>query len=178
MTDTGIPTPPHLTPAGRAEELIPAILAVLVVLCLGGIVALVVLIWPFDFGEVTWRERAGEIYLTTVPPLALLLSIILVAGVYAGQHRAVRVAGGVFFVLAALTTVMLPFFMLDFLAIRHLQSQEGVDSFIRNGVRLGGTGGLLVPFMVWVGRKAWFAGRPQPGGELVEGHGLVVGQGG
>ena len=106
MTGTVAPIPPHLTPAGRAEELIPALLVLLVVIGLGGIVAFPVSVWPFEISETVWRERSGALYLTTMPPLVFLIAIILVAGVYAGQHRAVRAAGGAFFVLAALTTAV------------------------------------------------------------------------
>ena len=176
MKDAAPPIPPFLTPAGRAEELIPTVLALLVVYLIGGVVAFPLSIWPLDVVDVSWRERAGEVYLMTMPPLVFTIVIMLIAGVYAGQHRSVRIGGVVLLVLAALTTLMLPFFFLDFLSVRHLQQQEALDAFTRNALRLGATGALLVPFLIFAGRKAWFAGRPQPGAELGQGHGLVVGQ--
>ena len=176
MTEPGLPIPPHRTPAGRAENLIPAAIALLAVICLIGISSLAVAAWPFAFGELQWRFQVAVLLLSSVPQLTLLLTVISGAGVYGGHHRSVRAASVAFLALAAVLIVIVPFFALDFLTRRHLQPQNSLPTFTREGLRLGATTALLVPFLIWAGIRGWVASRPDPSGEPGVGHGLVVGQ--
>ena len=176
MDKQGLPLPPFETPVGRAEELIPALLVLLVLFAIGGVVAFPASIWPLQTDDVLWRERAGEMYLMTMPPLVFTVTIMLIAGVYAGQYRVVRAGAVVFFLLAALTVVVLPFFALDFLAVRYTQSQDELGGYMRNGIRLAATGVVMIPFLIYAGRRAWYSGRPLAGAGIGEGHGLVVGR--
>jgi hypothetical protein len=176
MTSPESIIPPHRTPAARAEKLIPAVLFVLAAICATGLVSLAVAAWPFAFGEIQWRVHFEATTLTAMPQLAFLLAMISVAGVYAGKHRAVRAAAAAFFALAGGLVVMVPAFALDFMSARHMQPQTTIDSFTREGLRLGAATAFLIPFLAWAGAKAWSAGKPDSVSRRAEGHGLVVGR--
>lgn len=176
MRDADLVIPPHRTSFARAEKLIPAALALLWAICVVGIAGLAVGVWPFALGDVQWRVQTAAVVLSAVPQFTLLLTLISVAGVTVGQHRAVRTAAVAFFVLAALLTLLVPVFALDFLTQRHLQAVSAVDAYTRDGLRIGASAALLIPFMLWAGRRGWTAGRKDPGAEVGEGHGLIVGQ--
>ena len=160
MTSPESIIPPHRTPAARAEKVIPAAIAVLAAICLVGVLSLAEAAWQPAVGDVLWRVKFEATTLTAMPQLAFLLTMISVAGVYAGKHRAVRTAAAAFFALAAGLIVMVPAFALDFLSARHMQPQSVIDSFTRDGLRLGATTALLIPFLGWAGIKAWSASKP------------------
>lgn len=176
MIDADLIVPPHRTPAARAEKLIPAALAVLGAICLVGTVSLVVGVFPFAPGEVQWRVQAAAAVLSSVPQFTLLLTLISIAGVMIGQHRAVRIASVAFFVLAALLSAVVPIFALDFLTQRHLQAVSVVGAYTRDGLRIGASAAFLIPFMLWAGARGWVAGRKNTEGQTDSGHGLIVGQ--
>ncbi|MES1259206.1 MAG: hypothetical protein ABUL71_01330, partial [Gemmatimonadota bacterium] len=77
--------PPHLTPAGRTEAMIPSLLALLAAICLVEAGTLLINAWPFAAGEVYWRFQTATQLLTAGPRFALLLTVISVAGVLAGK---------------------------------------------------------------------------------------------
>jgi len=177
VIDADLVIPPHRTPAARAQKLVPAALAALGAICVVGTASLVVGVWPFAFGEVQWRVQTVAVVLSAVPQFTLLLTLISVAGVFVGQHRAVRAAAVAFFVLAALLTLLVPVFALDFLTQRHLQNLSTVPAYTRDGLRIGASAAFLIPFMLWAGRRGWTESRKDPeGDESGAGHGLIVGQ--
>jgi hypothetical protein len=176
MTEPGLPIPPHRTPAARAQKLIPAAMSVLAAIGVVGLVAVAVAAWPFAPGEMRWRVQAIATLLTAVPQLAFLLAMISVAGVYAGQHSAVRAAAISFFVLSGALIVLVPLFALDFMSVRHLLTQPAVAGVTHEGVRVGVSTAFLIPFMIWAASKGWAASKPDPDAERGEGHGLIVGR--
>ena len=48
-------------------------------------------------------------------------------------------------------------------------------AYTRDGARIALTGLLLIPFLIWAGRRAWSAGRPDPGVARGAGHGSDCG---
>ena len=92
MGDPAPVIPPYLTPAARAEKLIPAAVALLAMICFLVVSALAAAAWPMAFSDTRWRFRNASLLLAAEPQIALVLTIISVAGVYAGIHRAVRCA--------------------------------------------------------------------------------------
>jgi hypothetical protein len=174
MTESTLPIPAYRTPAARADKLIPAATALLVALCVAAVCRLALGAWPFAISETRWRFETADLLLATAPQLALLLTVIAVAGVYSGRYQTVRRASLALLGLAGLLTLAVPVFAHDFLAIRRIQGVATIEAFTSDGTRLGVTAALAVPFMIWAGIRGWAAGRPDP--ESEPGNGLIVGQ--
>jgi hypothetical protein len=77
-------------------------------------------------------------------------------------------------VLAVAVTVALPFFGLDFITQRHLQTQARLPGFDREAMRLAGSTVLLVPFLLWAGVRGIAAARKDPTSEFDAERGLAV----
>ncbi len=180
MTEPGLPIPPHRTPAGRAEKLIPAMIFMLAAICLIGLELLTVVMgaWPIEPFELQWRVQVFTLLLSATPQILFLVTLIAVAAVYAGKHRAVRAAAVAYCGLAVALVILAPLFAMDSLSMRHLQPPDKVAEFTYNMLRLCATSAFLVPFMVWAGVKSVVgAASPiqQPITEGARGHGLIVG---
>lgn len=165
---------PSLAPATRIDILTPAILAVLVMITFIALGTVVVSAMPFRIGEAQWRFQALAVFLAAGPQLALLLMLIAVLAVHGRQRATVQATAIVTIVLAALLTIAIPFFGLDFLTQRHLQSQLRIGAFDREGLRLAGSAAALVPFLLWAGVRGLTAGRKDPTSEHDTERGLAV----
>ena len=79
--------------------------------------------------------------------------------------------------LGAVLVITLPFFALDFLSVRHLQRQDVMAAFTREGLRLGAAGGLLALGSMWAGLRGIAVSKRDPNTEETSvGHGLIVAQ--
>lgn len=171
------PVRPHLTLVARAQEFAPAIITLLTLVMIVGFSSLVLMMVPIEFGDTQWRFRSAAMLLTTAPQISFLFAMIAVVAVHSGEHRVVRVAAIGAIVLAAVIVTVVPFYALDFLAIRHLQSQEALGPFTREGLRLSGAGVLLSVGLVWAGIRGVRVSMPDEGADRKgTGHGLIVAQ--
>ena len=179
MTSPETMTPPHRPVSARAERLIPAIIVLLAVTWAIGVGSLAVNAWPPAVGENQWRVRVGANVLSAMPQMIALLAVIAVAGLYAGQRRAVRAVAVIYMIFAVMLVVMVPLFALDFLSARHLQPQSSLGAFTREGLRLGASSALMIPFLFWASLRGWATSKLDPSAHRgVAGAGLVVGQSG
>lgn len=167
---------PPLAPATRIEILTPAILAVLVVIAAITLSTVVAAALPVRIGEAQWRFQTLAVFLSAGPQLALLLMLIAGLAVLGRRRATVQTTAIVTIVLAVLLALAVPFFGLDFLTQRHLQSQLRLGAFDREGLRLAGSTAVLVPLLVWAGVRGLAAGRKDPSSEHDVERGIAVTQ--
>ena len=161
----------------RAHEMAPAMIGVLAVIGLSLVADVVIGAVPFRTDDPSWRFQVAGQILNTAPQLALLLMLALGVGLYAERFGVLKWGAIACLVLAALLALLLPFFALDFLTVRHLQNQSRLSGFLRMGLRLAGIAGLLMLGLVWAGIRGVVVARSAlPLGEPTEGPGIVIGQ--
>jgi hypothetical protein len=160
----------------RAHLLAPAMLGVLLVVGLSPVADILTTALPLRTSDVTWRFQVEGLVLNLAPQWALLLMLVLAVGLYGERPGAVKAGAIICLGIAAVLAVLLPFFALDFLTVRQLQTQSRLPAFQRMGVKVAGTSALLVPALVWAGVRGLGAYKKERGKEKSEGPGLVVGQ--
>jgi hypothetical protein len=151
-------------------------LAVLSIVGLSLVADFLTTVLPLRAGDVQWRFQAEGMVLNAAPQWALILLLVLAVGLYGERFGALKAGAILCLGLALILAVLLPFFALDFLTVRHLQPQSRLSAFQRVGLRLAGIGALMVPALVWAGWRAWAAARLGLRRDERGGAGLVVGQ--
>jgi len=162
--------------SSRAQQAAPAILGVLAIVILAMLGDVLANAMPFRPGDVAWRYQIAGFLMTIAPQLALVLMLILAVGFYGDRLGAVKAAAIVCLMLAGTLALLLPFFALDFLTVRHLQSQSRLSAFQLSSVKLAGTSALLVPALAWAGLRGVRASRVKADSKASQGPGLLIGQ--
>jgi len=150
-------------------------LAVLSIIGLSLVADILTTALPLRADDVQWRFQAEGLVLNAAPQWALILLLAIAVGLYGERLGALKAVAILCLALALILAVLLPFFALDFLTVRHLQAQSRLPAFQRAGVKLAGIGALIVPGLVWIGLRALAAStlrirRDEPTG------GLLIGQ--
>jgi hypothetical protein len=129
---------------------------------------------PIRFAEAQWRFQFLAILLAAGPQLALLLGVICGIAVLTARRVTLKIAAITAVALAVALIIALPFFGLDFLTQRHLQTQVRLPGFDREAMRLAGSTALLVPFLLWTGVRGIAAARKDPTSQFDAERGLAV----
>lgn len=167
-----ISAPPFI----RAQLLAPAMLSVLSIVGLSLLGEILTAALPLRPGDAGWRFQVEGLVLNAVPQWALILVLVLGIGLYGDRIGVVKAGAIVCLALAVTVAVLLPFFALDFLTVRQLQTQSRLPAFQRVGIKVTGIAALLVPALVWVGVRGLAASRQVLLTEPTTGPGLVIGR--
>lgn len=151
-------------------------LGVLSIIGLSLLADILTTVLPLRTSDVQWRFQAEGLVLNAAPQWALILLLVLAVGLY-GERLGALKAGAIFcLALAGILAVLLPFFALDFLTVRQLQSQSRLPAFQRVGIKVAGIAVLLVPVLVWAGVRGLGTYGKARGSEKSKAPGLLVGQ--
>lgn len=159
-----------------AYLLAPAMLGVLSIIGLSLVADILTTALPLRTGDVAWRFQIEALVLNTAPQWALILMVVLAVGVFGERFGALKPGAIGCLVLAVLLAVLLPFFALDFLTVRHLQTQSLLPAFQRVGIKVSAIAVLLVPGLLWAGVRGLAASRYGHRTEKSGDSGLLIGQ--
>lgn len=173
---TGTPMENSAPSSLRAHQLASAMLGVLSIIGLSLVADILTTALPLRTGDVAWRFQVEALVLNTVPQWALILMVVLAVGLHGERLGALKAGAIVCLVLAGILALLLPFFALDFLTVRHLQTQSRLPTFQRVGIKVAGIAALLVPALVWAGVRGLAASRDGRRTEWPAGPGLMIGQ--
>lgn len=165
------------TLSARAQALIPALIALLVVVTLSPFADVIVPRMPLQLGDPQPRFALFGLLLASAPQVTLLLVVMAAVGLYGGYRLGVRIAAIFAIVTAIVYALLVPFFGLDFLQVRRLVNVEAKSAFDLAAMKTGAFAALMVPLLLWCGWLALQASKKdETATKRTKGQGLVVGQ--
>lgn len=166
---------PNLT--ARGQQFVSALTVVLVLVIGSTILDLLLNIYPFRTDDIQWRFSASGLVLSSMPGIFAQLAVLIALGTLLGSRITVRRALGFLFLLAGLSLLLLPFFMLDFMQSRLQVPIERRPNFDLAALKTTAMGGLVALGMGWAAWVGWSATpKPLAGAVREKGDGLVVGR--
>ena len=123
-------------PLIRAQLLAPAMVSLLSIVGLSLLAEILTAALPLRAGDAAWRFQAEGLVLNAAPQWAVILVLVLAIGLYADRIGVVKAGAIVCLGLAVTVAVLLPFFALDFLTVRQLQTQSRRPAFQRVGIKV------------------------------------------
>jgi hypothetical protein len=160
----------------RANTVISAALAVLVVVALSPLADVLVPALPLATGEVRWRFQVFGTVLAALPQLAFVLAAITAVGIFGGRRMAVRGAAIAALVLAVVAGLLLVPFALDFLDMRRLVAMDRKNNFDMAAMKTGAFGGFFTLALFYLGWRGLQGSVKEKTTERKQGQGLIVGQ--
>ena len=171
-------TNPSPTVPARAQILLPAMVALLVVAGISPIVDVLVS-GSLHLGDYQQRFRLIGLVYANLPQLCIVLVLIVTAGLVAASRPVVRGASIAAILIGAIMIVLLPIFGLDFLQARHVVPDTSRTMFVVASMKTVLFAAFLVPVLIWGGRRGVRA-TPKPAvtgrHQRTKGEGLVVAQ--
>jgi hypothetical protein len=167
------------TLSAKAQALIPALVALLVVATLSPFADVILPRTPLRLGEVQVRFQIFGLLLAAGPQVTALLVLTAATSLFGGYRLGLRIAAGLSVAAAALYIVLTPLFALDFLTMRRQVNQEALHGFDWAAMKTGATAFLLGILLVWMAVLAFRAAVNEEAGSgkpRTKGQGLVVGQ--
>jgi hypothetical protein len=162
---------------GRNQTLVVVLLAVLVAMGVSPLADILAAGWQLRFGEARWRFEFFQLVLANGPQTVILLVLIALFGVLLGNRLVVRSTAVALGLVAALSIVILPLYVMDFLQVHRMIPQDQKTAL--NGAVLKST---IFTFLIfagggWASLRGWQASEPADVTARREmGEGLVVGQ--
>lgn len=165
-----------LLPA-KIQGLLPALVAVLIVVAVSAAADLAVAVFPLQFGDIGWRFRFAGLFMATAPQVAMLLVLFLTVGILGGLRGAVRGVAIAALLLGVLYIVLLPVFGLDALQMRRQVPEPSKQRFMYAAAKTGAFSAWFGLMFIWAGVKCMGASKRIDGIDRNDGRDLVVGQG-
>jgi hypothetical protein len=166
--------PPNPAQPLRIQTLAPPLLTIMALAILQPLVVITTTVLPAQIGEATWRVRVFALLLGTTPQVAVSLVVIAAIGLFSERYAAVRWASIAALVIGILLIPLLVLDGLDVLQVRTLVPADQVHGYYVNALQTAAMAGVLVPILLWMGRRGLQAGK-QPVATEVDDH-LVVGK--
>jgi hypothetical protein len=106
-----------------------------VILVLFPLQELFVTVWPFRFGEITWRYAALGLAANFLYRSVAGLGLAIALAYWLDQRSVLRLAGVAALLLSALILPLMATFGLDLPAIAELRGEEGTNTLIAGGIQ-------------------------------------------
>ena len=146
----------------RVQTLGPALVLVLVIATIQPLAVIAVSTMPFSFEDAGWRVRLYSLLLGSTPQLAFCLVLLASVGLFAELHRVVRWTAMTALLLGIL---LIPLVIADALDVIEVQQRVPLDQLRQyriNAIESWGLVALLIPALIWMGRRGLQAGRKAP----------------
>ncbi len=161
------------------QALIPALVALLVVVTLSPFADVILPRTPLQLGEVQVRFQLFGLLLAAAPQVVTVLVLTATTALLGGYRFGLRVSAVIAVATAVLYVVLVPLFALDFLTVRRQVNQGALHGFDMAAMKTGATAFLLALLLLWMAVLAFRAAvnEEAAGGKpRTKGQGLVVGQ--
>ena len=161
----------------RSQMLISAVLVMLAFIAFSPLIELVALRWPFTFGEVLWRYGTLVMLVSDMTHLVMVFGIMAMIALLTGNRAVVRAMAIGFGVVAVLTVLMTPLFVLDFFQYKRFVAQRDATAYKMVALKTLVLAVCMILLSAWLALRAWQASETEGGSQRrKKGEGLVVGQ--